>query len=168
MIYPLLDGTTRRKRGELGHVHLPQSSTPDPSSVPVLKRVGNPHETEVLPGDAHPRNLKPSPGAPGQITASRRFPVQPELLERKGSRPTALFGICYFILCLLGRCDCSFWLACGNENQAEGTAVPMPQGLMCEKPWGTKGRARYGQPELHQFLALVSLVEHQVMQRKKK
>lgn len=110
MIYPLLDGTTRGKRGELGRVHLPQSSTPNPSSMPVLKRVGNPHETEVLPGDAHPRNLKPSPGAPGQITASRRFPVQPELLERKGSRPTALFGICYFILCLLGRCDCSFWL----------------------------------------------------------
>lgn len=38
VIYPLLDGTTRRKRGELEHANLLQSSTPDPSSVPVLNR----------------------------------------------------------------------------------------------------------------------------------
>ena len=134
VIYPLVDGTTRRKRGELGHVNLPQSSTPDPRSVRVLKRAGNAHKTEVLCGNVHPRNLKPIPGAPGQITASRRFLVQLELLERKGSRPTALFGICYFILCLSGRCDCSFWLACDNENQAESTAMPVLRGRMCEKP----------------------------------
>lgn len=113
------DGTTGRKRGELGYVNLSVSSMPHPSGPEVDISLG----TAVLHGDGHPSNFKPIPGPLGREHPPGTSWII-ELLERKGPRPTALLGICCFILCLLGRCGCSFWLACGNESQAAGTAMP--------------------------------------------
>lgn len=128
MIYPLLNGTTGRKHGELGHVNLSQSSMPHPSSIPGLQGDIS-HGAAVLHGDGHPRDFKPTPGPLG-----REHPPGTswftELLEKKAQ--DLLLCLAFAVLFFVYWADvaaASGWLMETTARlQAQPCPAPGPRG----------------------------------------